>query len=130
MTRFKSVGASSLGDSFTHWEFQRSVPPGFYSNRTDFIRTAIRNLLNSHEVSVQQSVTRSSSVLGTIIIDRRDLERIRDAKEKRSYSVIGMLVIRDDVPPELASAVIERIKVWGLLRASEGVKAALADRIR
>lgn len=105
------------------------VEEGFYSNRTDFIRTAIRNQLNSHAASVQQSVTRKSFVMGTIILNQADFERVHAAGEKRSYSVIGMLWIQDDVDAELARAVVEKITVRGVFRASEAVKAALADRM-
>jgi Arc/MetJ-type ribon-helix-helix transcriptional regulator len=105
------------------------VEEGFYSNRTDFIRTSIRNQLNSHETSVQQSVTRKSFAMGSIILDRADFERIKAAGEKRTYSVIGLLHINDDVPADLAAEVIEKITVRGMFRASEAVKAALADRM-
>ena len=102
---------------------------GFYSNRTDFIRTAIRNQLNAHAASVQQTVTRRSFVLGTVILERSDLERVLAAGEKRTYSVIGMLLIQNDVTPDLARAVIEKVSVRGVFRAPDAVKAALADRM-
>lgn len=105
------------------------VEEGFYSNRTDFIRTAIRNQLDSHAASVQQTVTRRSFVMGTVILDREDFERIKARGEKRTYSVIGMLLINDDVPAALARAVIEKVTVRGVFRASDEVKAALADRM-
>lgn len=105
------------------------VEEGFYSNRTDFIRTAIRNQLNNHAASVQQTVTRRSFVLGTVILEKADLERVLAAGEKRTYSVIGMLLLKDDITPELARAVIEKISVRGVFRSSEPVKNALADRM-
>ena len=105
------------------------VEEGFYTNRTDFIRTAIRNQLNTHAESVRQTATRRSFVMGILVIDEKDLERVRAAGEKRSYSIIGMLVIANSVPPELAVEVIERITVRGVFQASDAVKAALADRI-
>ncbi len=105
------------------------VEEGFYSNRTDFIRTAIRNQLNAHETSLQQSVMRKSFVMGVIVLTRKDLEQVKAAGEKRTYSVIGLLHISPDVPPELAEQVIEKVRVRGVFRASDEVKAVLADRM-
>ncbi len=105
------------------------VDEGFYSNRTDFIRTAIRNRLDSHAASVQQTLTRRSFVLGTVILGRKDLEQALEAGEKRSYSVIGLLHIKDEVTPALAHAVIEKISVRGVFRANDEIKTTLNDRI-
>jgi Arc/MetJ-type ribon-helix-helix transcriptional regulator len=106
------------------------VEEGFYSNRTDLIRTAIRNQLDRHEEIVKESVTRKSMAIGVFNYSRKGLEKRRAANEKVSASVVGMLVISDDVSPELASETIESIKVLGVLRASKAVRQALADRIR
>jgi Arc/MetJ-type ribon-helix-helix transcriptional regulator len=75
------------------------VQEGFYSNRTDFIRTAIRNQLNGHEDQVQASVTRQSFVMGVMTIDRKEIERLAAANEKLSARVLGLLEIRPDVDP-------------------------------
>jgi Arc/MetJ-type ribon-helix-helix transcriptional regulator len=106
------------------------VEEGFYSNRTDLIRTAIRNQLDRHEEQVKESVTRKSMVVGVSSFSRKGLEKRRAANEKVSASVLGMLIIADDITPELASETIESIKVLGVLRASKAVRQALADRIR
>lgn len=105
------------------------VEEGFYSNRTDFIRTAIRNQLNTHAETVQRAVTRRSFVMGIMVIDRESLEKKLEAGERGSYFVIGMLQIEDDVSPELAAETIEEIVVHGVLRISEGVRQALQGRI-
>jgi Arc/MetJ-type ribon-helix-helix transcriptional regulator len=106
------------------------VEEGFYSNRTDLIRTAIRNQLDRHEEIVKESVTRKSMAIGVFNYSRKGLEKRRAVNEKVSASVVGMLVISDDVSPELASETIESIKVLGVLRASKAVRQVLADRIR
>jgi Arc/MetJ-type ribon-helix-helix transcriptional regulator len=106
------------------------VQEGFYSNRTDFIRTAIRNQLATHAEAVRQTVARKTLVLGLQEYTRRDLEAVRAAGAKLQIQVLGLVVIADDVPPELAHATIDSIAVLGALRASAEVKAALADRIR
>jgi Arc/MetJ-type ribon-helix-helix transcriptional regulator len=106
------------------------VQEGFYSNRTDFIRTAIRNQLATHAEVVKQTVARKTMVLGLQQYTRRDLEAVRAAGEKLEIHVLGMAVIANDVSPELAQATIESLVVLGALRASRAVKAALADRIR
>jgi Arc/MetJ-type ribon-helix-helix transcriptional regulator len=105
------------------------VEEGFYSNRTDFIRTAIRNLLNTHAASVQSAVTRHSFTMGIMVLDQKSLQRKLDAGEKSSYYVLGMLQFADDVSPELASQTIEKIVVRGVLRAPAAVKQILQDRI-
>jgi Arc/MetJ-type ribon-helix-helix transcriptional regulator len=106
------------------------VQEGFYQNRTDFIRTAIRNQLNAHAEAVKQTVSRKELVLGLQHYTRRDLEAVQAAGETLEIRVLGLASIADDVPPELALATIESIDVLGAFRASPAVKAALAERIR
>lgn len=105
------------------------VHEGFYSNRTDFIRTAIRNQLASHAEVVNKSVVRQTLDLGLRHYSREDLEALRAAGQKLRISVLGLASIADDVSPELARATIDSITVLGVLRASAAVRAALADRI-
>ena len=105
------------------------VHEGFYSNRTDFIRTAIRNQLTSHAEVVNKSVVRQTLDLGLRHYSREDLEALRAAGQKLRISVLGLASIADDVSPELARATIDSITVLGVLRASAAVRAALADRI-
>jgi Arc/MetJ-type ribon-helix-helix transcriptional regulator len=106
------------------------VQEGFYQNRTDFIRTAIRNQLGEHAEAVKQTVARKELVLGLQHYARLDLEAVRAAGETLEIRVLGLASIADDVTPELALATIESIDVLGALRASAAVKAALAERIR
>lgn len=106
------------------------VQEGFYSNRTDFIRTAIRNQLAAHAEVVKQTVARKTLVLGLQEYTRRDLEAVRTAGQRLQIQVLGLVIIADDVSPELARDTIESITVLGALRASADVKSALAGRIR
>jgi Arc/MetJ-type ribon-helix-helix transcriptional regulator len=106
------------------------VQEGFYQNRTDFIRTAIRNQLNAHADALKQTVARKELVLGVQHYARPDLEAVRDAGETLEIRVLGLATIADDVPPELARETIDSIDVLGAFRASPEVKAALAGRIR
>jgi Arc/MetJ-type ribon-helix-helix transcriptional regulator len=105
------------------------VQEGFYSNRTDFIRTAIRNQVLTHGEVLKQTVARRSMVLGLQRYTRHDLEKLRAAGEQLHIHVLGLATIDDDVPAQLALATIGSITVLGALRASPEVKAALADRI-
>jgi Arc/MetJ-type ribon-helix-helix transcriptional regulator len=104
------------------------VQEGFYQNRTDFIRTAIRNQLSSHAEAVKQTVARKTLVLGLQHYTRRDLEAVRASAETLQIKVLGLASIADDVPPELALETIDSLEVLGAFRASPAVKAALADR--
>ena len=106
------------------------VQEGFYQNRTDFIRTAIRNQLTEHAEAVKQTVARKTLVLGLQHYTRRDLEAVRAAGETLEIKALGLASIADDVPPELALATIDSLVVLGAFRASPAVKTALADRIR
>jgi len=106
------------------------VQEGFYSNRTDFIRTAIRNQLTTHAEEVKRTVARKTLVLGVQYYSRRDLELVRASGEKLQINVLGLASIADDVSPELALATIDTIVVLGAFRASPAVKTALAGRIR
>jgi Arc/MetJ-type ribon-helix-helix transcriptional regulator len=106
------------------------VQDGFYSNRTDFIRTAIRNHLDRHADVVKQSVVRKSLDLGLRHYGRDDLEAARIAGQMLDIHVLGLASIAPDVTPELARATIASVVVLGALHASPAVKAALADRIR
>ena len=105
------------------------VQEGFYSNRTDLIRTAIRNQLQTHAEVVRQTVARKSLVLGLQHYSRADLEAARDAGQKLQIQILGLATIGNDVSPELALASIDSITVLGALHASPAVKAALAGRI-
>jgi Arc/MetJ-type ribon-helix-helix transcriptional regulator len=106
------------------------VREGFYSNRTDFIRTAIRNQLDRHADVLQKSVVRHGLDLGLRHYGRAELEAARAAGEKLRIHVLGLASIAPDVDPDLARASIESIVVVGALSASAAVKAALSDRIR
>src|SRR5471032_3078509 len=105
------------------------VQEGFYSNRTDLIRTAIRNQLGTHAEVVRQTVARRSLVLGMQHYSRADLEALQAAGQRLQIQVLGMASIASDVSVELALATIESIFVLGALQASSVVKAALAGRI-
>lgn len=106
------------------------VGEGFYSNRSDFIRTAIRDRLDRHEGEVRRTVERQSLDLGLRTWARADLEAARERGERLHLRVVGLAVIAGDVPPELAREVIASVHVLGALQAPSEVKAALADRIR
>jgi len=106
------------------------VQEGFYSNRTDFIRTAIRNQLERHADVVKQSTARKSLDIGLRNYSREDLETVRRAGEMLHINVLGLATIAQDVTPELARATIASVSVLGALHASSAVKAALADRTR
>jgi Arc/MetJ-type ribon-helix-helix transcriptional regulator len=106
------------------------VQEGFYSNRTDFIRTAIRNQLERHADVVKQSAVRKGLDLGLRNFSREDLEAVRRAGEMLHINVLGLAAIAQDVTPELARATIASVSVLGALHASSAVKAALADRMR
>ena len=104
------------------------VQEGFYTNRTDFIRAAIRAQLEARTAAVDQTVARRTLVLGTQHFTRRDLEEMREAGQTAHIRVLGLASIADDVSPELALATIASVEVLGAFRASPAVKAALAPR--
>jgi len=106
------------------------VQEGFYSNRSDFIRTAIRNQLDIHGDAVTKSIERHTMELGLRDYTRADLEALRSAGEILHVKVVGLARIDPDVTPELALETIGSITVLGALQASREVKKALADRIR
>ena len=105
------------------------VAEGFYSNRSDFIRTAIRSRLDAHSEAITQVVARKMLVLGLQHLSRADLEACRVAGERLQIRVLGLASIAADVTPELALETIESITVLGALHASSAVRAALASRI-
>jgi len=119
-----NVGPVDLG------QIDLLVNEGFYSNRTDLIRTAIRNQLATHADVIEHTVARDSFVLGLQRFSRADLEAVREAGEKLRIQVLGLATIEADVTPELAAATIGSVVVLGALHASPGVKTALAGRIR
>ena len=105
------------------------VSDGFYSNRTDFIRTAIRNQLERHREAAEKSAVRKQLDLGLSYFSREQLEAIRDAGDTLDIRVLGLATIASDVSPDLARAAISSLTVLGALHASASVKAALADRL-
>ena len=118
-----NVGCVDLG------QIDLLVQEGFYSNRSDLIRTAIRNHLASQAEVVRQTVARKSLVLGIQHFNSTELEAVRAAREKLQIRVLGLAVIAPDVPASLAAATIESVTVLGAFHASPAVKAALAGRI-
>lgn len=105
------------------------VREGFYSNRSDFIRTAIRNQLNAHAEEVKQSVARNTLELGLRDYSRAELEALNASGQMLNIKIVGLARIASDVTPELALATIASIRVLGALQATAEVKAALASRI-
>ena len=106
------------------------VQEGFYANRTDLIRTAIRNQLAVHAEVVKQVVARKTLVLGIQHFSAADLRAVQASGEALQIRVLGLATIALDVTPELALAAIDSVVVLGALHASPAVKVALADRIR
>jgi len=118
-----NLGAVDLG------QIDLLVEEGFYSNRSDLIRTAIRNQLAAHADEVKQTVARRTLVLGLQHFNRADLEAVRAAKQTLQIQVLGLARIADDVSPELARATIKSVHVLGVFHASPAVRRALADRL-
>ena len=105
------------------------VQEGLYSNRTDLIRTAIRNQIKNHEFELQQSVQRNSFGIGVINYNRKDLEEAKAEGKSLKITIIGLLHLSNDISPDLAAETIESIRVMGVFRGPEALKQALADRI-
>ena len=106
------------------------VQEGFYSNRSDLMRTALRNQLALHADSVRQAVVRRTLMVGLQHYSRADLERVVAAGQRLQVQVVGLARIADDVPPELAREAIESVTVLGAFQASPAVRRALSGRIR
>ena len=104
------------------------VAEGFYGNRTDFIRTAIRNQLSTHSDAVKQVVSRKMLVLGLQHFNAADLKAVQAVNQQLHIRVLGLVTFEDDVTPELALATIASLDVLGSLQANAAVKAALATR--
>ena len=117
-----NVGLVDLG------QIDLLVDEGFFANRTDFIRTAIRRQLESRSSAVDSTVARRELTLGSAHYSRQDLEALRDAGRMVELRVLGLASIADDVSPELALATIATVEVLGAFRAPRAVKAALAPR--
>ena len=117
-----NVGLVDLG------QIDLLVSEGFFANRTDFIRTAIRRQLEHRASAVDTTVARRKLTLGSEHLTRRDLEELRDANQMVELRVLGLATIADDVSPDLAVATIASVEVLGAFRAPRAVKAALASR--
>jgi Arc/MetJ-type ribon-helix-helix transcriptional regulator len=117
-----NVGLVDLG------QIDLLVNEGFYANRTDFIRTAIRRQLESRAEAVNNTVARRALTLGTQHLSRRDLEELRDAGQTIDLHVLGLATIANDVSADLALATISSVEVLGAFRAPKAVKAALVNR--
>lgn len=105
------------------------VQDGFYSNRSDFIRSAIRNQLAAHADVARQATVRRALELGVRTFSRSDLEEVAANNEQLEIRVLGLAIIGSDVTPDLARATIKSITVLGALHAAPDIKAALADRL-
>jgi Arc/MetJ-type ribon-helix-helix transcriptional regulator len=105
------------------------VAQGFYANRTDFVRSAVRRQLELHGDLVSRFMDAQSSVVGIACIDRRELKELFRAGARRRYTVVGLAIIPEDVDADLADAAIESLRVYGVLRAPQAVRERLGDRI-
>jgi len=114
-----NMGAVDLG------KIDLLVEQGHYSNRTDFIRTAIRSQLEKHTIEVQQSVLRHSYGLGAFYFDKADLEKSKAKGEKIQIKVVGFLGMNKDITPALANEVIESVKVYGIANMRDDVREVL-----
>ena len=119
-----NLGAIDLG------QIDLLVQEHFYSNRSDFIRTAIRNWLRTHAEVVKQTVSRKTMVLGLRNYSRAELETLRENGQKLQIHVLGLASVGHDVSAELARATIDSVQVLGVFQASSAVRSALADRIK
>lgn len=117
-----NIGLVDLG------EIDLLVQEGFYANRTDFIRSAIRAQLATRAQAVSQSVSRKTLQLGVRHITRSELEGLRERAETTELRVLGLATIADDVTPELARDTISYVEVLGSLKTSAAVRQALRDR--
>lgn len=106
------------------------VDEGFSSGRTDFIRTAVRSQLTKHEAEMTATITRKSMTVGAHHFNRAALKEYRAAGRNVAVSVVGVLSIGSDVPPDLAREVFASVKVRGAFRADKAIKDALSDRMR
>ena len=118
-----NVGTVDLG------QIDLLVDEGFYANRTDFIRTAIRRQLETRSAAVNGTIARRALVLGTQYYSRQELEKLRHAGQMLEVRVLGLATIANDVPPDLALATIASVEVLGAFRAPPAVKTALASRM-
>jgi len=115
-----NIGAVDLG------HIDLLVEQGFYSTRSDFIRTAIRNQISCHSGELKR-LSSDMTIVGLARFDRAELEKIRDGGARLSVKLIGMLIIDEDVSTELAGQAFESVKVYGILRAPAGVRALIAS---
>lgn len=118
-----NVGLVDLG------QIDLLVNEGFYANRTDFIRTAIRRQLEARSTALNGTIARRALVLGTQYYSREDLEALQDAGQMVELRVLGLAVIANDVSPELALSTIASVEVLGAFRAPRAVKGALGPRM-
>jgi Arc/MetJ-type ribon-helix-helix transcriptional regulator len=117
-----NMGAVDLGN------IDLLVEQGFYSNRSDFIRTAIRSQLATHSSELKK-LSSDMTVVGLARFCRADLEKMRDSGSRLKLRLVGALIIDSDVPADLARATFESVKVYGILRASAEVKALIAEEL-
>lgn len=106
------------------------VEQGFYSSRSDLIRTSIREKLTYYDDTVKKEIESRAIGVGVYGITRKDLEELRQKGVQKDISIVGMAIIMDDVTPELALAAIRSLRIYGVLRASKEIKEALTDRIK
>ncbi len=118
-----NVGVVDLG------QIDLLVQEGFYTNRSDFFRTAIRTQLQHHSDTVKQTVARRTLVVGLQHYGVEDLQRLQAAGQALRLQALGLVRIAADVSPALARATIESISVLGAFQCSEAVRHALAGRI-
>lgn len=106
------------------------VEEGYYSSRTDFLRTAARAQLEKQSEALNQIVRRRGLTIGVVHLSRAELEGYFQKGESLDLRLVGMLAIDAEVPPQLAGAVIRNLQVYGVVRATRAVRSALGIKER
>jgi len=118
-----NVGVVDLG------QVDLLVREGFYSNRSDLMRTALRSQLALHADTLKPTVARRTLKVVLRHHERVDLERAVAAGHRYQLQLVGLARIADDMSPELALAAIESVTVLGDFQASPSARRALTDRL-
>lgn len=118
-----NVGAVDLG------QIDLLVENGFYSNRTDFVKTAIRNQISSHQAHIDQMIASKVFAVGVVKYDKEEIEMLLQSGRFLEIQLIGMLIIDKDVTPELIAQAFKKVKLYGIIKASPAVKEAI-EKIR
>lgn len=114
-----NVNTSDLG------KIDLLIHEGYYSNRTDFIKSAIKSQVNKHDDEINMilsSKKKKDWFVGVYVLTEDELQALKRYGRKKAIRGMGLLIVDKDVSLDLMKTSISAIETYGVCRCSSEIK--------